>query len=177
MSRSHIPAMRVLPVVLICRRQFRLHRRANQWLQSARLASTRGAYRDRHGRRKRDAMDALLRETSVATRTAKSCGPGAPTLASSSCVTNAGAMEAIKPGTPGRARIRRQTNRAGNAGGGVPVVTCLRAFFICTQGCGCVRCTGIPCALLLGRGRDRCITRAFRAAGMLTHIPHSHGPT
>jgi hypothetical protein len=30
---------------------------------------------------------------------------------------------------------------------GVPVVTCLRAFLCCMQGCGCVRASGIPCAL------------------------------
>jgi hypothetical protein len=31
------------------------------------------------------------------------------------------------------------------------VVTCLRAFFICTQGCGCGSASGIPCALLISR--------------------------
>jgi hypothetical protein len=51
-------------------------------------ASIRGTLRDRHERGKRDAMDAERRETNVATRTAKSCGPGAPGLASSVRVTN-----------------------------------------------------------------------------------------
>ena len=37
---------------------FRFRRRANQFYQLARLAPTRGAARDRHGRRARDAMDA-----------------------------------------------------------------------------------------------------------------------
>src|SRR5689334_24911452 len=34
---------------------------------------------------------------------------------------------------------------------GVPVVTCLRAFLCCTQGCGCDRAPGIPCALAVSR--------------------------
>ena len=41
----------------------------------------RGALRDRHERRLRDAMDAVCCETNNMTRTAKSCGPGAPRLA------------------------------------------------------------------------------------------------
>src|ERR1700735_1419883 len=48
-------------------------------------APTRGAYRDRHGRWARDAMDAgNVADESTDLRTAKSCGPDAPTLASSS---------------------------------------------------------------------------------------------
>ncbi len=52
----------------------------------------------------------------------------------------------------------------------VPVVTCLRAFLICTQGCGCGQASGIPCALVFFRGRSLCKTRANRAAGMLTLV-------
>jgi hypothetical protein len=48
-------------------------------------AQHRGAFRDRHGRRAGDAMDAGGAKDEGATlRTAKSCGPDAPTLASSS---------------------------------------------------------------------------------------------
>jgi hypothetical protein len=72
-------------------------------------------------------------------RTAKACGPDPPTLGSSPW-TISWATVATKPGTPGRARYRSSHHRAGNAGVfGVPVVTCLRAFFMCTQGCGCGR--------------------------------------
>jgi hypothetical protein len=46
-------------------------------------ASAGGAYRDRHGRWKRDAMDGLARETSALGRTAKPRGPDSPTLESS----------------------------------------------------------------------------------------------
>jgi hypothetical protein len=39
-------------------KNMRLRRRANQWFLFARLAPTRGAYRDRHERWVRDAVDA-----------------------------------------------------------------------------------------------------------------------
>ena len=39
------------------RKIFRFRRRANHLYKLARLVPTRGAYRDRHGRRARDAMD------------------------------------------------------------------------------------------------------------------------
>jgi hypothetical protein len=51
-------------------------------------ASTRGAFRHRHERWKRDAVDAERHEANVATQTAKSCGPGAPGLALSLQVMN-----------------------------------------------------------------------------------------
>src|ERR1039458_9042145 len=48
-------------------------------------AHTQGAFRDRHERRAGDAMDAGgAADESATLRTAKSCGPDAPTLASSS---------------------------------------------------------------------------------------------
>jgi hypothetical protein len=47
-------------------------------------ASSRGAFRDRHGRGRRDAVDAGgASDEGAGLRTAKSCGPDAPTLASS----------------------------------------------------------------------------------------------
>ena len=54
-----------------------------------RPASTRGAYRDRHGRWKRDAVDERMFQracapTKASSRTAKPCGPDSPTLGSSS---------------------------------------------------------------------------------------------
>jgi hypothetical protein len=73
--------MRQLPVVPICRTSRPLRCRANQNDALACLAATRGTYRDRHGRRLRDAMDAVCHATSDMTRTAKSCGPDAPRLA------------------------------------------------------------------------------------------------
>ena len=77
--------------------------------------------------------------------------------------------EAIKPGTPGRARISRKTIVQGMPDCfGVPVVTCLRAFLHCTQGCD--RASGIPCPLCSLRGRRRCNARAIHAARMRTLV-------
>src|SRR3984893_1796988 len=57
---------------------------------SAAVPAHRGAFRDRHGRWARDAVDAAASGARIARgrmtldlRTAKSCGPDAPTLASS----------------------------------------------------------------------------------------------
>ena len=67
---------------------------------------------DRHDTWGGDAMDALRPpDERGAMRTAKSRGPGAPTLASSLLVTNRQATEANKPGTPGRSRISRKPLR------------------------------------------------------------------
>jgi hypothetical protein len=49
---------RVEPFHPAFRKKFRLRRRANQWPQFARPAP-QGAYRDRHGRWRQDAMDAF----------------------------------------------------------------------------------------------------------------------
>jgi hypothetical protein len=62
--------------------------------------------------RRRDAVDvrelsALGAPTKAFSRTAKSCGPDTPTLVSSLVVMIRKAMEAIKPGTSGRARSSR----------------------------------------------------------------------
>ena len=69
---------------------------------SAYPATTRGAYRDRHGRRQRDAMDAghFARRVSLL-RTAKARGPDLPTLGSSLVVMIRKTTVAKKPGTPG----------------------------------------------------------------------------
>src|SRR5690242_18583445 len=76
-------------------------------------ASTGGAYRDRHGRKaagcggREGAQRAVSAPTKASSRTTKSCGPDLPTLGSSLAVMICKAMEAIKPGTPGRARSSR----------------------------------------------------------------------
>src|SRR3984885_15764522 len=58
-----------------------------------------------------------------------------------------------KPGSPGRARKKPLKPIAQGRPGisGEPVVTCLRAFYFCTQGCGCAQASGFPCALFLSR--------------------------
>jgi len=62
---------------------FRFHLTQITGLSPA-IPSHRGAFRDRHGRWVRDTMDAVARaDERRCLRTAKSCGPDAPTLASS----------------------------------------------------------------------------------------------
>src|SRR5690242_14935245 len=59
------------------------------------------------------------------------------------------------PAHRGEREAAVKTNRAGNAG--CFRRTCgdlLACFLHCTQGCGCVRCTGIPCALSILEGSD-----------------------
>src|SRR5580700_10282458 len=55
-----------------------------------------------------------------------------------------------KARSPGRARKKPLKPIAQGRPGatGEPVVTCLRAFYFCTQGCGCADASGIPCALV-----------------------------
>ena len=82
-------------------------------------------------------------------RTAKPCGPDAPTLASSWRKTFPLAMVANKPGHQGERGISRKTIARGMPGVfGVTVVTCLRAFYLCTQGCGRVERPAFPAPLL-----------------------------
>src|SRR5215467_13956486 len=72
-------------------------------------APSRGAFRDRHGRWVRDAMDALaLTDERRLRRTAKSCGPDAPMLASSrpTMLRHRAGHGGNKPGSPGRARSK-----------------------------------------------------------------------
>jgi hypothetical protein len=70
-------------------------------------ACRRGAFRDRHERWLRDAVDALaLTDERRSRRTAKSCGPDIPTLISSwrGCLRIALTTVAKKPGSPRRSR-------------------------------------------------------------------------
>src|SRR3984957_16896363 len=70
-------------------------------------AYTKGAFRDRHKRRAGDAVDAGgAADESATLRTAKSCGPDASTLASSSREAGfLGATVANKPGHRGEREI------------------------------------------------------------------------
>jgi hypothetical protein len=129
-GKSRMRAMRKLPVVPICRNPTALPLPPNQRQISPRPALTRGAYRDRHERWVRDAMDALASQDERRyCGLEKSCGPGAPTLASSlrkvfrrrrwqkSPVTGESTKETVKTiaqGRPGQS--------------GEPVVTTLVCF-------------------------------------------------
>jgi hypothetical protein len=53
----------------------------------------------------------------------------------------------------------------------------LACFFICSQGCGCVRCTGIPCALFFERARSMHHSSANVHRGIAkSHPLRCHGP-
>jgi hypothetical protein len=115
---------------------------------------TRGALRGRHGRWVRDAMDAAASGARrragrvTPTCTAKSCGPDTPTLVSSlveqsarrrwqkSPVTGESTKEAVKP-LRGESRVEL----------GVPSVTTLVCFLLCTRGCGCSEHRAFPAPL------------------------------
>jgi hypothetical protein len=167
--------MRKLPVVLICRRQHALRRTpdtphidAVPRPQEGRCASSRtlGAGCDGRGSDARRA--ALL-------RTAKSCGPDAPTLASSwrkqfrrrrwqmSPVTGESAEETVKTiaqGRPGET--------------GEPVVTTLVWFLSFPREAAGATGTRLSLRPLFLRGTSSCRPRALRAAGTLRLVDHRH---
>src|SRR5947207_2374901 len=67
--------------------KYHLRRRANHWHWSAHPGPSKGTHHDRRDTLGRDAMDAAASGSSTAgrerlQRTAKSCGPGAATVAS-----------------------------------------------------------------------------------------------
>ena len=125
-------------------------------------ASAGGAYRDRHGRGRRDAMDAVGATTKRQTRTAKSCGPDPPTLGSSLRVMIPRATVARQPGAPRRSRISRSTIAQGTpvVPAALTLLACAMCTFLCTQGSRVRPASGIPCALLIERVDDRCRARA-----------------
>ena len=74
----------ICPVQSYLKKFFRFAADPNQIYIPDRPTPHRGAFRDRHGRWVRDAVDASgAADESAGLRTAKSCGPDAPTLASS----------------------------------------------------------------------------------------------
>ena len=82
----------------------------------------RGAFRDRHGRWVRDAVDAAaaqrkhLRGRAALMRTAKSCGPDAPTLAFKLAEIFPPMTVTTKPGHRGEHEISRKTIAQGRPG-------------------------------------------------------------
>ena len=124
-------------------------------------ASTGGAYRDRHGRWKRDAVDAgvpsaLVAWTKAFLADAKACGPGPPMLGSSLKVMIFRRRRQSKPGLRGEHVISVNTIARG-----MPVVpaalsllACAKVHSLCTQGPRVRPASGIPRALLISEGGD-----------------------
>jgi hypothetical protein len=87
-------------------------------------------------------------------RTAKPCGPGAPTLASSFAEFFCEATVARKPGHRGEHGAAVKTIAQGRLGEpGVPVVTMLVCFFISHARLGVRRAPGFACALFYQRDK------------------------
>jgi hypothetical protein len=79
------------------------------------------------------------------TWTAKSCGPGAPTLVSSFANLSAERRWQESPVTGESTKETVKTIARGMPGdSGVTAVTCLRAFYFCTQGCGRIERPAFP---------------------------------
>ena len=114
-------------------------------------------------------------------RTAKSCGPGAPRLA----LRLPGSMSSTTDGdnkvwSPGRARISRKTIRAGKAGMHRPNLWFLPRAFFPHGGHGCWPSTRSSLRPLISRGDAGCKTRVPSAARMRRRGPavainHSRG--
>jgi hypothetical protein len=143
--------------------RFALH--PNQIYIHRRPVPHRGAFRDRHGRRERDAMDADgAADESAVSRTAKSYGPDASTLASSWRETaDDGDKKARSPG-----RVRRKPLkplRAGMPGDpGATVVTTLVCYqHNAHEAAGATGTRHSPRPLF--GAEFSCTTRAHRAAG------------
>jgi hypothetical protein len=133
---------------------FRFPRRANQKYDSPRPASIRGAYASSRtlgagcgGR------DGVARRAALA-RTAKSCGPDAPTLASS--LRGGNSRKRRWQESPVAGEITKETVKTiarGMPGDpGVTVVTMLVCFLILHTRLRAHRAPGIPCALLFSKG-------------------------
>jgi hypothetical protein len=104
-------------------------------------------------------------------RTAKSCGPGAPMQALSPGEAESFAKATVaNAGSPGRARISRKPLRGeGRLSPPVPVVHALFAQFFAREP-RVQRPPGLPCALLLFEGDGRCKARASSVARTWTHV-------
>ena len=134
-----------------------------------------GAFRDRHERRARDAMDAGgAADESAYLRTAKSCGPDAPTLASSCRRRDLRGDGGKQARSPGRARNKLlKPSRAGMPGDpGATVVTNSRAYLLLHARLRVQRAPGIPHALCWAD--HSCTTRAQCVAGMRRYVCCRH---
>ena len=134
---------------------------------SAHPAAARGAYRDRHGRRQRDAMDAghFTRRVWLP-RTAKARGPDLPTLGSSLAVSRCRPYRADTLRSARRRWLKSPVHRGERADRpltpiaqgrpecfGGPVVTNACAFYPRTRGYGCAKHPAFPAPFLISEGR------------------------
>ncbi len=159
------------PVQCLCKKYFAFSEtRISRSVRT--VPPLRGAARERHGRgvgcggRKGGARRATPK------RTAKSCGPDAPTLASRSrsLLASDGGKKAR---SPGRSRISRKNHCVGNAG----CFRCLRCEYSCAYSntkahtrLRVHRAPGIPCALCFSRDMLAASLGRNRAARSPRHV-------
>ena len=163
--------MRKLPVVPICRSAATLSKDPNQQHICAVPLSKKGALRDRHERRKRDAMDAsgVARRT-IVLASAKPCRSDVPRL-TSSLRSHQQTTETTKSGLREERGISRQTIAQGVPDRfGEPVVTYSCATLHRTRGCGCVGHPAFPAPSLLSRDVVLAKLGRHRAAGMRSRV-------
>jgi hypothetical protein len=110
-------------------------------------------------------------DESACPRTAKTCGPDAPTLASSFAEATPRGDGGKQARSPGRARNKLlKPSRAGMPGDpGATVVTNACAYYTSRTRLRVQRAPGIPHALCWAKGL--CTTRAYRAAGIWKRAP------
>jgi hypothetical protein len=137
-----------LPVVLLCRSSRQLIPSPNHQQSPAHPVPTGGAYRDRHGRWARDAMDAGSARDECAGHGRRSRSVLIPrrwyqVLEKLALLRDDGDNKARSPG-----RLRRKSlkpsRRECRKRFGEPVVTNSYACFICMRGCGCAKHPAFP---------------------------------
>ena len=165
----------MLPVQSPSQKYFRSRLTQITHISFAIPAHTQGAFRDRHERRAGDAMDAGgAADESAISRTAKSCGPDAPTLASSLAEATPRGDGGNKARSPGRARSKPLTpSRAGMPGDpGATVVTNARAYYSTRAAAGATGTRHSPRPLSGEEFMHN--SGAIRAAGMRTCVDLRH---
>ncbi len=113
---KHLPVYRNVMSSALRKNIFLSVNRTEVMISEASPAPTRGTFGHSSRDVGRDAMDALARRRCASMRTAKPCGPDAPTLASSSRRRFARATVAKKPGHRGEHEVSRKTIAQGSAG-------------------------------------------------------------
>jgi hypothetical protein len=142
------------------RKTFRFLEPPNQWLPPARPVPTRGALRPIVTKRGAGCGGrGSARRRTALTRTAKPCGPDAPTLASSFAEFSARRRWQESPVTEESTEQAVKTIAQGRPGvTGEPVVTTLVCFSFCTRGYGCGGHPAFPAPSFI-RG-TRCLHRS-----------------
>src|SRR5690348_12411294 len=125
---------------------------------SARPASTGGAARDRHGRRRRDAVDAgmlsALARRRKHSRVRRNRAVPIPRRWDQALRAMREATVARQPGAPRRSRISRKAIAQGMSvvPAALTLLACAKCIFFCTQDLRVRPASGIPCALLVSGG-------------------------